>query len=796
MLLLLFRIGCGKAVSCSIPLKPGQSRLKKRDAPTPKGSRFSASPVGGAGPPPQLLESRLSFRFNRLRVHPRTPTAPRRPYPGRADLARRTPRSRNPDRQSGWTVFRDLLVASALFAMVTLAVTYPLALHPASLGRFDNGDARLNAWAMSWVAHQVVRDPIHLFEANTFYPLPRTLAFSEHLFVPGLMTLPPLLLTNDLVLSYNLVLLFSIFLSALGMYLLTFSLTGSRLAGILAGIFFSFAPFRFNRLPHLQMQLYAFLPLALLCLHRFLETGKRVWAWGCAAFFVLQVLSGTYLAAMAAVALLVAALILTPGSGRSRKELQSLVLAFGVSALCIYPFARPYLWVNSHLGIEWDLAGIGTMSATPQSYLASSSRLYRAFTDDLIEETESRDFLFPGLTLPVLGLVGWIVLLTGQGANARPRATALCYLAIASAGFLLSLGPHTPLYGFLHEHLIFFRGLRALSRFALLPLLGLSLLAGHAVGWLFGDRGWLHDRRWVASLIGLFFLAESTALPYPFEPFRDDPPEVYAWLAEEAEPGPMVELPFLVLDTRYMFWARHHGFRATLNGDSGFVPPSHRWLKNLFLRFPSPDSIATLQRLGVRYVVLHLGAYRDQALIRLLNGLESHRAELLKIRDFGRDMVVEVIPPKNEASPPHPQVVLPTIGEPSRKIPERESSVEEVIISLESPSQVTGIRLTYGRIPQSPVTRVELLLPARPGDSADDDDGWEEAWISPPDWPALTELILGLLEHPAQGSQTLSFQVPESFQTFTTDTVKLRLTGYQGPPDVAAIEILGADDPS
>jgi len=159
-------------------------------------------------------------------------------------------------------------------------------------------------------------------------------------------------------------------------------------------------------------------------------------------------------------------------------------------------------------------------------------------------------------------------------------------------------------------------------------------------------------------------------------------------------------------------------------------------------------------------------------------------------------MVVEVIPPKNAASPPHPQIVLPTIGEPSRKIPERESSVEEVIISLESPSQVTGIRLTYGRIPQSPVIRVELLLPARPGDSADDDDGWEEAWISPPDWPALTELILGLLEHPAQGSQTLSFQVPESFQTFTTDTVKLRLTGYQGPPDVAAIEILGADDPS
>ncbi len=726
-------------------------------------------------------------------MHRKTPTP--QPHAGRpySGPVRPAPRPR-PARGLSYRPFlRDLLLASSIFAIATVALTYPLAIHPTSLGRFDNGDARLNAWAMSWVANQLIHDPLHLFQANTFYPLANTLAFSEHLFVPGLMALPLLELTNDLVLSYNLVFLFSIFLSAVGMYVLTVSLTGSRLAGIVAGLLFSFAPYRFNRLPHIQMQLYAFLPLALACLHRFLDTGKRSWAWCTAGFFLLQVLSGTYLAAMATVALSIALVTLAPTAGRTRQEMSSLALALLVAALCIYPFARPYFWVNDHLGIEWDLPGIGSLSATPESYLASSSRLYRPLTDGLVEEDKRRDFLFPGLTLPLLGLAGLVVLITRQGSFSRPWATALCYFLIMAAGVLLSFGPLTPVYSFLHEHLVFFRGLRALTRFALLPLFSLSVLAGFALAWLFEGGGRLHNRRWAAAAIAVFFVAESTALPYQLENFSDVPPEVYLWLAEEAEPGPIVELPFLVIDTRYMFWARHHGFRPMLNGDSGFVPPSHRWMKNLFLRFPSPDSITLLQKLGARYVILHLGAYRDRALIRLLNRLERHRAELLKIRDFGRDMVVEVIPPKTELVPPPTPKVLATIGPPTRVIPDPDEPVAEFVLSLESAQRVTGVRLHYGRVPLSPVTRVELQLPVAVEDVGGDIESWEETWISPENWPALTELVLGLLEHPRHGSQNVEFRTPDSFGEFVTDRFRLRLTGYDGPPDVTRIEVLGIE---
>jgi hypothetical protein len=40
------------------------------------------------------------------------------------------------------------------------------------------------------VAHQLPRDPVHLFDANIFYPAKHTLAFSEHLFTLAMMGAP------------------------------------------------------------------------------------------------------------------------------------------------------------------------------------------------------------------------------------------------------------------------------------------------------------------------------------------------------------------------------------------------------------------------------------------------------------------------------------------------------------------------------------------------------------------------------------------------------------------------------
>jgi hypothetical protein len=683
------------------------------------------------------------------------------------------------------TPFPDFLWAVVIFAVATSVLSYPLALHPASLSRLDNGDARLNAWAISWVAHQVLHEPFHLFEGNTFYPLPHSLAYSEHLTLLGVLAIPLLAATDDLVLTTNLLMLFSMFVSALGMYWLARTLTSSHLASLLAGLFFSFALFRFNRLPHIQMQLYAFLPLCLASWHRFLSSRRRRDLALVSVFFVLQVLSGTYLGAIAAVALAIAIACLAPLARLSSRDLLRVALALGLASALIYPFASPYLWVNRELGIEWDLPGVGSLAATPYSYLASSSHLYRGLGEYLFPEKPVTDYLFPGVTLVVLAPLGAVLLARERGR----RDVLLCYLAILVVGVLISLGPRTPFYSLLYEHVVFFRGLRALTRFALLPQLALSVFAAVALAWLLEIRGGISRPNRVAIGIGLFFAAESTALPYRLEEFKDEPPEVYRWL-HDAKPGPIVELPFKVIDTQYMFWARHHGFRPMVNGDSGFVPMSHQWVKNALLRFPSPDSIALLRMLKVRYVVIHLGALREGALLRTLKGLEAHRDSLVPVRDFGRDVVFEVVGAPAER--PLAALALETLdisgNDPRLFDSDFESLVRaegpEHVVEVELPegTALSTLRFHYGPAPRVPIERVEVLVESQ--------DGFETRWSTPAAWPAVTALIEGLLETPRDGTQTLSMELA------IEGRFRIRMHGLDGePPELTEIVGLGAAVP-
>ncbi|HJS73025.1 MAG TPA: hypothetical protein VJ921_01975, partial [Vicinamibacteria bacterium] len=648
------------------------------------------------------------------------------------------------------TPMRDYASAALLYVAATLILSYPLALHPATLSRLDNGDARLNAWAISWVAHQVVQDPLSLFEANTFHPLPHSLAYSEHLALLGVLALPLLRLTGDLVLTNNLLLLFSMWASAMAMYFLARTLTRHHLASLLAGLFFSFAAFRFNRLPHLQMQLYAFLPLFLAFWHRYVDQKKTRDLVLATVFFVLQALSGTYLGAIGAVALAGAFATLAPFSGFSRRELLSVALALAAAAAVLAPFAAPYLWVHRELGIEWDLPGVASLSATPSSYLASSSHLYRSLSEELWHDHPPTDYLFPGVSVTLLSIAGAVAL----GRSTGGRKILFCYGLILVLGVSLSLGPRTPLHPFLYEHLVFFRGLRALTRFGLLPLLSMSVLSAAALAWLFEARGGLSRAKLVSLAIALFFAVETTALPYPLEPWTDEPPEVYGWLAQ-AKPGPIVELPFKVIDTQYMFWARHHRFRPMLNGDSGFVPMSHQWMKNAFSRFPSPDAIALLRRLKVRYVVLHLGAFREGGLLRLLGEMNNHRADLIPARDFGRDLVFEVVPGVTDAAPKAltPVTRLPAPG-------------PEMALDLPAGAVLGGLRLHYGPTPRVPVARVEIFR--------ESESGSETLWSTPSDWPAVTELVSGLLETPRDGTQTI---VVEPSNPSLTGRLQLRLYG-------------------
>jgi len=479
-------------------------------------------------------------------------------------------------------VTRGEIVASLVaHALLAAAMSWPLVLGLSRLGVVDRVDGRLNAWILAWGAHALLHDPGGVFQAPIFHPLPDALAFTENLLLPALVAAPATLLGNP-VLGYNLIFLGTCILSGLGAQLVVRRATGDRLAAFVAGAAFGVGGHRWVRMAHLHAELTLFLPFALIALDRFWErrTLRRSLLLG--ALLLVQGWSSVYLGAMTATAVGVGIALMAFAGARLR---DFLVLAVGLAlaSLLLAPVVRPYLRMRAFEGVEFTLADQAVHATTLESYAAAPARLYGPFTRRHLDARRVRDPLFPGLGLLMLGVAGLAV------APRRYRAFALAASAVA---VVVSLGPETAAYRFLHEHVVLFRGIRALGRFSLVPVLALSVLAGLA----------LAGRSRIATFAALAaLLAESVNLPLRYGVY--EPPSAAAeWLA--GRPGAVAYLPLGgPLDTQAMLQGVAH-FRPLVNGDSGFVPrPYARALEMLSGPVPTDEGLRFLRGVGVQHVV-------------------------------------------------------------------------------------------------------------------------------------------------------------------------------------------------
>jgi len=460
-------------------------------------------------------------------------------------------------------------------AIAVAVMSWPLVADLAGTGVMDRPDGRLNAWILAWDVYALLHAPARLFQAPIFHPLPDALAFSENLLLPAILGAPAILLGGP-VLGYNLVLLASLVLSGLGAQLLVRRASGDRWAAFVGGVFFAAGAHRWIRLAHLHAQVTVFLPLALLALDRFHErrTWKRALLVG--ILLGLQGLSSVYLGAITALALVVA----IAAASFPARDLTKMAAASLLAAAMLAPVAWPYLRMRAHQGVEFTLADIAIYATTLESYAASGTRLYGGLTQRHLDPERVRDALFPGVTLLVLGIAGLA---------RAPRRYRVVALLASAAAIVFSLGPETAFYRFLHEHVVLVRGVRALSRFSLVPVLALSVLAGLALA-----------RRWRLSILALAaFAVESTLVPIRYAP-APKRSEAAEWL--RGRPGAVAYLPLGERDTEVMLAGVVH-FRPMLNGDSGFMPRSYSRAMELLQRPLGTEALRYLRAVGVRDVV-------------------------------------------------------------------------------------------------------------------------------------------------------------------------------------------------
>src|SRR5215204_6094832 len=266
--------------------------------------------------------------------------------------------------------------ALAFCLVLSIVHTWPLALDPGTYSRNDNADTQLNEWIMAWVAHQLPRDPVHLFDANIFYPAHDVLAFSEPLIVPALLGAPLAWAGASPVLVYNLVLLAGLTLSALAMYALVERWTGSMSAGLTAASVFAFNTHTLHRLPHMQaLHLYG-LPAALFAIDSLVRAPSYRAALLLAAAVTAMVYTSGYLFVFACVMIAIVILVRAGEWWPARvPALRALALAALTSGIAILPVYFPYRRVAAEQHMVRALESVTEYSATPWSYLATTSRL-------------------------------------------------------------------------------------------------------------------------------------------------------------------------------------------------------------------------------------------------------------------------------------------------------------------------------------------------------------------------------------------------------------------------------------
>lgn len=525
----------------------------------------------------------------------------------------------------------DIWFAALLYVALTLLFVYPLVIHIDDHVLAVVPDAFLYMWTLAWDTHAFIHQPFSIFDANIFYPERGTLAYSENLIGSAIFAAPVLWLSGNIVLTINVVELLSTALCGLGAYVLARRVGVGKSGAVVSGLIFAFSPPRFLRMDQLHMTAIQWMPFSLASQHAYWDGGRRRDLRLAAAFFTLQVLSSGHGAVFLTIASLsLLAYRMTVGQ---RLDVGGCLRDLGLpGALLLAPaalVALPYLAIRGEMGLkrglDWEIP--------PSSFLASPTYVHSfvlsLFPHARINETAGGEF-FPGyLPLVLAAACFWWPGARFASSDPRRRRVALFYGLLTLVSLWLSIGPPFGLWRFVYW-LPGLNFIRAASRFTLLALLGLAILAGAGFDRV-ADRFRPSRRLMLAVCVGGLLLAEF-AVPVSTTPYTFDNPAVDRWLAGRRAPFAVAEAPVQHrLDERrqttYMLHSTAH-WQRTVHGYSGLRPPLHENLYEQLTRFPDEESLRSLEGLGVNYVVVHTDLYPPGEWRKVNARIESFAARL------------------------------------------------------------------------------------------------------------------------------------------------------------------------
>ncbi|RMG95396.1 MAG: hypothetical protein D6706_12095 [Chloroflexi bacterium] len=557
-------------------------------------------------------------------------------------------------------IFRNRTVQAVLF----FAVTTGLMLYPILFHFFDklpvSGDSAEYLWKLWWFKHSLLTGQSPWVVPDIFYPHGYRLAYGEISPANTIFALPLTLLLNE-VAVYNLLVLFSTLLSGLGMFLLARQISGSFGAGILAGVIFAFAPFRFIQFIHLPIFPTQWWPFMFLSLEQFACSRKPQLGLAAGIFFALNALTSWYYAVAGVLFVFVWAVIrFVPWSDylRDKRSWLAAGLFAGAALSLITPFIWPYLTFAGETQFVIPLQNSNYYSASLTDYILPSPVQFlwgHWVRTNLLNRPEPGEFILGW------GVMAWLfgiyALRWGRRQQVRPWLAVVTVALVLSFGLTLHLAgrqivipaPQSVVavfnktlntiaqhYSLVHEPFtlgqangvviplpaLFLRWfvpiigkLRTWTRFGVIALLGVSVLA--ALGSAAWERrelkvGPLSTKRQIAwaVVIGLTLFELWWQTPSMHAP--PSPRLVDTWLA--AQPGQFVIMEY-PLDSAFspkqMWYTRIHK-KKIVYGYTTFLSFLFSYQYPEMVDFPNPEAISRLAEWQVRYLLVETAPPYDK----------------------------------------------------------------------------------------------------------------------------------------------------------------------------------------
>lgn len=507
-----------------------------------------------------------------------------------------------------------------------------------AMGSFEVIDTLLNTWILAWVQHGLSSQPLHLFDANTFYPASDSLAGSEHLIGLAILSWPLRLFTSNAIEIYQLTLISTFLILALTSYAFVRYTTHSTGLALLAGACAIFMPWRMAELTHIQLLGAQWFPLIwLLALRITLNERRRTDPLLLFCVLSLQLLTSFYLAYSISLSLMiclaVGMLACTPSWRRIRQWGIPVLGAYGLFLLSALPYLsrsnQDQLVVTPEptgrglaelIELAWGQllpavqTGWSQVAETNYAYsiplVVALSALFSVSHLFARRRSESDGSLLEGAATWSLWLIvlASSCLMLGQTTQIGNTTVSL------PAGWAAAIVPG-------------FENMRAPHRWSIPISLAAPLLAGiglHAVQRrLRRVSPGMNSRLVAASLYGIVLGLVVINLPWrqlPSATARLSDPLVrapYERLASLPD-GAVMELPwhtegpyYVRSDAQYMAGSTIHWKKIT-NGFTAHLPPHFKFLRRVASHLPNPEALTTLRRMvDVRFLVIHLWAMRQ-----------------------------------------------------------------------------------------------------------------------------------------------------------------------------------------